>query len=142
MKFSKYITTTWLLANFIHPIVYKIYFLPAYKWNLPVELLQFWFWRTFFSLPGYLFSCFVFLIIRNSFVPLVLKLVVLILSAGIGIVISVWLLSFVVSARDHLSFFLQLSIPSIISAVLAILIRYKQFNQSMNSETYENYLLP
>jgi len=142
MKFSKYITTTWLLANLIHPFVYKLYFLSAYRWNLPVELLQFWFWGTFFSLPAYLFGCIIFLTVGKLPVPVALKLLVLIISAGVGVVLSVWLLSFVVSAPNRLSFFLQLSIPSIISAVLAIIFRYKQFVYSMNSETYENYLLP
>jgi hypothetical protein len=142
MKFSKYITTTWLLASLIHPIVYRIYFLLPFNLDLPVELMEFWFWGTFFSLPGYLFGCLIFLTIRNLLVPVVMKLLVLIISAGIGVIISVWLLSLVISARNHLSFFLQLSIPSILSAVLSILIRCKQLIQSINSETYENYLLP
>jgi hypothetical protein len=142
MKFSTYITTTWLLANLIHPIVYRIYFGLPFNWHLPVEMVEFWFWGTFFSLPGYLFGCLIFLTIRNLPVPVVMKLLVLIISAAIGIVLSVWILSFVISARSRLSFFLELSIPSMISAVLSILIRYKQFIQSMSSETYENYLLP
>jgi len=142
MKFSKYITSTWLLANLLHPFAYRTYFALPLGWDFIKAIPRFWFWGSFLSLPGYLLSCLIFLIVRRLFIPTIIKLFALVIGALAGIMISVWLLSFVISARDHFAFLLELSVPAMISAVLSALIRYKTFIQSMNPETYEIYLFP
>lgn len=142
MKFSKYITHTWLLANLIHPVIYWIYFLVPVRSEIVIESLGDWFLCVIFSLPGYFMGCILFSNVRNSVLPKLAKLFALIVIAIAGIIMSIWFLSFVVSANDRFNFLLKQSIPAIIAATLSILVRYRQFIQSINSETYENYFFP
>ncbi len=132
---------TWLVANLVHPVIFIIYFLllndrEGNNWGAGfffVGVFSF-----FLSIPSLLIACFFQYVITNSNFSLLEKYIVWMIAVVGSIVLNFMGLD-ILFDLDLTGEAYKIQPPSIIAAILSILVRYKQFVAlQLNYKSTEN----
>ena len=137
----KFVVYTWMLAHLLHPVFFLGYGALLMGTSVGVSFVGFAFiCGVFFSLPGLPVCWWLLKSIRKIKSSILTKLFLWFGGIGASMLIGEWLICRLVSP-DHYRVFLLVSIPGFLSAVMATLILYKQFFNSIQITTYEDDFL-
>lgn len=128
MKMFVHTINTWLVAHLLHPMVFALYFLlfndPKYNWIAGLFFIAVF--SFFASIPSLFIAWFLQYVITNANFSLMEKYIAWMISVVATIVLNFLGLEFLfgIGIDEEMNEILP---PSIISAVLAVLIRHQQF---------------
>ena len=128
MKMFVHTINTWLVAHLLHPIVFVLYFLffddPEYNWYAGIFFITVF--SFFASIPSLFIAWFLQYVIANSNFSLSEKYIAWMITVVVAIVFNFLGLEimFGIGIREEI---FEILPPSIIAAILAVLVRHKQF---------------
>ena len=128
MKMFVHTINTWLVAHLLHPIVFVIYFLlivdPEYNWIAGLFFIAVF--SFFASIPSLFIAWFLQYVITNAIFSLMEKYIAWMISVVATIVLNFLALEFLLGIGIEEEMY-EILPPSILAAVLAVLVRHKQF---------------
>ncbi len=132
MKHSKHILNTWLLGDFLHPVIYVIYF------TIPPDVITYTFLSSLmmgmiFSFPAFIISALLFRFLVKQDWSLWVKYLMLVSGAASGVFKVAIVFAALTSTSFYLDFILELCVPGIISAAVSPLFMYKKLTSQLNS---------
>ena len=132
MKHSKHILNTWLLGDFLHPVIYVIYF------TIPPDVITYSFLSSLmmgmiFSFPAFIISALLFRFLVKQDWSLWVKYLMLVSGAASGVFKVAIVFAALTSTSFYLDFILELCVPGIISAAVSPLFMYKKLTSQLNS---------
>ena len=132
MKHSKHILNTWLLGDFLHPVIYVIYF------TIPPDVITYTFLSSLmmgmiFSFPAFIISALLFRFLVKQDWSLWVKYLMLVSGAASGVFNVAIVFAALTSTSFYLDFILELCVPGFISAAVSPLFMYKKLTSQLNS---------
>ena len=128
MKMFVHTINTWLVAHLLHPVVFVLYFLffndPEYNWTAGLFFISIF--SFFASIPSLFIAWFLQYVITNANFSLLEKYIAWMIAVVVAIVFNFLGLEimFGVGIREEI---FEILPPSIIAAILSVLVRQKQF---------------
>ena len=127
MKSLLHVTSTWMLAQLIHPVLFLNFVSLIDGDPSLVPLARISLYSFIFSIPAYWLCLFFFRPIRLMQLPELAKVVLWKGLTALSIVISLFLVCAVFFSLEFFPTILFFAIPAIASSWFAILVRYQQF---------------
>lgn len=140
MKIFNHVFNTWVLAHFIHPIIYFLYFSFFNDEALGIgAIISLFVAALIVSLPSLFMSFLLMRFILRLNLSLILITIIWIFCAIGSILINVIILSFFLSDDLSLLNWWQLLVPSFIATVVSISVRFPLFqNLIRKNNLYED----
>lgn len=134
MERTNYVVNTWMLAVLIHPVLLTVgFFIPEgelpillFFYRLPMGLL--------FSIPAFLLSLLIYTLLKHAGIGSRFNFIIWILLSLFTIPVGFYLFGALFFGSELFSALIIVIIPGCASALLSILIRYKQFFQLLKPQ--------
>lgn len=128
MKAFKHVGYTWLLAQLIHPLIFYCFTLLNSGWEVDIgSLLSFFIGSFLISLPAFILCLLFINIVPVLKISVTGNFIIWLALASTSIFINVVLLILLLGDTRLFLTEWDLFFPSLIAAIVSILIRYRQF---------------